>query len=137
MSCANEGADATPQGLIYTRLFYDRDMIVVSNRIPVTPGHEAEFEKRFENRARLVEKHPGFHSFQILRPTSVNMHGGKMGESAYYVVLTFWRTKEDFVSWTESDSFREAHSNRPPKEMFAGPNVFEMHEVIQRVDSKI
>ncbi len=108
-------------------------MIVVSNRIPVAPGHETEFEKRFEGRARLVEKHPGFLRFQILRPTSVNMHGGTMGESPYYVVLTFWETKEAFVSWTESASFREAHSNRPPKEMFAGPNVFEMHEVIQQV----
>ena len=29
-----------------------------------------------------------------------------------------------------SESFRIAHSNRPPAEMFAGPNVLEIHEVI-------
>ncbi len=111
-------------------------MIVVSNRIPVAAGHEAEFEKRFEGRARLVEKHPGFCRLEILRPTRVQMHGGMMGDSGYYVVLTYWESKEDFVKWTESDSFREAHSNRPPKEMFAGPNVFEMHEVIQNVAAR-
>lgn len=110
-------------------------MIVVSNRIPVAKGHEEEFEKRFEGRARLVETQPGFIRLQILRPTSVEMHGGNMGASDYYVVLTHWESKEDFVRWTESDAFREAHSSRPPKEMFAGSNVFEMHEVIQNVEA--
>jgi len=35
------------------------------------------------------------------------------------------------VAWTESEDFSRAHASRPPKEMFAGPSVFEMHEVIQ------
>lgn len=109
-------------------------MIVVSNRIPVAPGFESEFEKRFEGRARLVEKHQGFVRLEILRPVDVELHGRNQGGSDYYVVLTYWQTQEDFVRWTESDSFREAHSNRPPKEMFAGPNVFEMHEIIQHID---
>lgn len=111
-------------------------MIVVSNRIQVAPGHEQEFERRFESRARLVEKHPGFLRLHILRPKKVNLHGNEQGGSEYYVVLTYWNTEEDFVAWTASDSFREAHSNRPPKEMFAGPNVFEMHEIIQNVEKK-
>lgn len=109
------------------------EMVVVSNRIPVAPGYEREFEQRFEGRARLVEKHPGFIRLEILRPLPIHMHGKDMGGSDYFVVLTYWQTKEDFIHWTESDSFREAHSNRPPKEMFAGPNVFEMHEIIQHV----
>src|SRR3990172_9449757 len=125
------GSAGIPSGI----MLIISNMIIVSNRIPVAPGQETEFEKRFEGRGPPVEKQPGFLRFQILRPTSVEMHGGRMGESKYYVVLTFWETKEDFVRWTESDSFREAHSNRPPKEMFAGPNVFEMHEVIQQVDA--
>jgi heme oxygenase (mycobilin-producing) len=111
-------------------------MIVVSNRIQVAEGYEQEFEKRFENRARLVEHHPGFVRLEILRPKKVSLHGNEQGGSLYYVVLTYWRTSDDFVRWTESDSFREAHSNRPPKEMFSGPNVFEMHEIIQLVEAK-
>ncbi len=110
-------------------------MIVVSNRIPVAAGQEAAFEERFRKRAGLIENHPGFVRLEILRPTSIEMHGGAMGGSPYYVVLTYWRSKTDFLRWTESDDFRKAHADRPPKEMFAGPNVFEMHEVIQAADA--
>jgi len=106
-------------------------VVVVSNRIPVAKGHEAAFEERFRGRAGLVENHPGFVRLEILRPTSVKMHGGDMGGSEYYVVLTYWENEQAFVAWTESEDFRRAHASRPPKEMFAGPNVFEMHEVIQ------
>ena|SRR3990172_4067222 len=110
-------------------------MIVVSNRIQVAKGQEREFEKRFEGRARLVEKQRGFVRLEILRPTPVKLHGETRGGSDYYVVLTYWKTKEAFVGWTESDAFREAHANRPPKEMFSGPSVFEMHEIIQHVQA--
>lgn len=106
-------------------------MIVVSNRIPVAPGQEEAFERRFRGRAGLVERHPGFIRLEILRPTTIELHGAAMGGSHYYVVLTTWESAEAFRAWTESEDFREAHADRPPKEMFAGPNVFEMHEVIQ------
>jgi len=106
-------------------------MIVVSNRVPVAKGHEAEFAARFRARAGLVENHPGFVRLEILRPEPIMLHGQQMGGSDYHVVLTYWERKEDFVAWTESQDFRTAHSQQPPKEMFAGPNVFEMHEIIQ------
>ena len=106
-------------------------MFVVANRIHVANGHEAEFAARFRNRAGLVEHHPGFVRLEILKPDSIDLHGQGMGSSDYHVVLTYWERKEDFVAWTESDDFRKAHSDRPPKEMFAGPNVFELHEIIQ------
>ena len=62
------------------------------------------------------------------------MHNQRHGGSDYYVVLTYWESEEAFRKWRESEDFRQAHANRPPKEMFAGPNVFEMHEVIQVAD---
>jgi heme-degrading monooxygenase HmoA len=99
-------------------------MIVVSNRIPVTKGYEAAFEQRFAGRARLVESRPGCRGFQLLRPIQ--------GDA--YLVLTWWDSEADFRAWTESAEFREAHRSRPPAELLAGPNVFEMHEVIERVD---
>ena len=37
--------------------------------------------------------------------------------------LSYWESEEAFWAWTRSDSFRAAHSNRPPAEMFAGPKV--------------
>jgi len=101
-------------------------MIVVSNRIQVAKGQERAFEQRFEGRARLVETMPGFVRLEILRPV----------KGDYYVVLTTWESAKDFEAWTESPEFREAHAQRPPKEMFAGPNVFEMHEIVQHVERK-
>ncbi|MCS6862493.1 MAG: hypothetical protein NZT92_19500 [Abditibacteriales bacterium] len=41
---------------------------------------------------------------------------------------------EDFHAWTQSDAFKQAHADRPPAEMFAGPNVFEMHEVVMQTE---
>ncbi len=112
-------------------------MIIVSNRIPVAKGHETAFEERFRGRVGLVENHPGFIRLEILRPKSVTMQGGHMGGSDYHVVLTYWEDEAAFVAWTESEDFRRAHANRPPKEMFAGPNVFELHEVIQTAERKL
>jgi heme-degrading monooxygenase HmoA len=102
-------------------------MIVVSNRINVADGHEKEFEDRFQGRAGLVEKMPGFVRLEILRPI----------KSDYYVVLTHWEDEASFRAWTESPEFQEAHRNRPRAEIFAGPNVFEMHEVIQRAERNL
>jgi hypothetical protein len=51
-------------------------------------------------------------------------------EQGYYLVQTYWQSEQDFWNWTKSESFRIAHSNRPPAEMFAGANVLEIHEVI-------
>ena len=107
-------------------------MIVVANRIHVAKGQEEAFENRFKGRAGLVENHKGFVRFELLKPRAVEIHGREMGGSEYYAVLTYWESPEDFVRWTQSEDFQTAHSHRPPKEMFAGPNVFEMHEVIQR-----
>jgi len=106
-------------------------MILVANRIHVAKGQEEAFENRFKGRAGLVENHPGFIRLEILCPKPVKMHGKTTGGSDYYVVLTYWEDEQAFLNWTESEDFRIAHANRPPKEMFAGPNVFEMHEVIQ------
>ena len=99
-------------------------MIVVSNRIQVSKGHEKEFEARFEGRAKLVENMSGFVRLEVLRPL----------QSDCYVVLTHWQDEASFRAWTESAEFKEAHRNRPPSDMFAGPNVFEMHEVIQQAE---
>ena len=54
-----------------------------------------------------------------------------MGGPAYWAVLAYWETPEDFMHWKQSEDFQAAHMNRPPKEMFTGPNVFEMHEIIR------
>ncbi|GEM48137.1 antibiotic biosynthesis monooxygenase family protein [Deinococcus cellulosilyticus] len=98
-------------------------MITVANRIYVNPEFAAQFEERFQNRARQVDSMPGFIRNLVLRPA-------KPGDP--YVVLTFWESQEAFRAWTESDAFKQGHarSGTLPKEAFTGPNQLEVHEII-------
>ncbi len=114
---------------------------VVTNRIPVAQGHEADFEERFRKRAHLIDSSPGFIKNLILRPVQRRFdHSSgqwvETKEQGYYLVQTYWESEQDFWNWTKSESFRIAHSNRPPAEMFAGSNVLEIHEVIQTTEKK-
>lgn len=110
-------------------------MIVVTNRIPVAEGHEHDFEERFNNRVHLVDQSPGFIRNEVHRPRPMRFDPGSgefvhnPDEQGYYEVKTWWRSMEDFVAWTRSEAFAEAHKNRAPKEMFAGPSKLEVHEV--------
>jgi heme-degrading monooxygenase HmoA len=109
-------------------------MIVVTNRIPVAAGHEREFEDRFRNRAHLIDQSPGFVANRVMRPVMRRFDHATGGwvekqEQGYYLVQTYWESEQAFWDWTRSESFRRAHSDRPPPELFAGPNVLEIHEV--------
>lgn len=79
-------------------------MIVVMNRIPVAEGREAEFEKTFTERDRAVDLMPGFIDLQVLRPT----------EGRIYVVMTRWKSRQDFERWTQSEAFVAAHQKQTP-----------------------
>ena len=99
-------------------------MITVANRIYVKREYGEAFEARFRERAGLVDKMRGFVSNQVLRPVN---------EGDPYVVFTTWQSRQDFLNWVRSDEFVRGHaqSGTLPKEAFSGPNVLEMHEVIQ------
>jgi heme-degrading monooxygenase HmoA len=115
-------------------------MVVVTNRIPVSKGHEIDFEDRFKRRVHLVDRSPGFVRNEVHRPRPVKFDhetGAWITDAdaqGYYEVKTWWRTLDDFIAWTKSPAFAEAHSSRPPKEMFAGPNVLEVHEILSSTD---
>ena len=116
-------------------------MFVVTNRIPVAEAFEADFEERFRKRAHLIDQSPGFVKNLILRPVRRRFDHAtgawvESPERGYYRVQTTWETEQDFWDWTRSESFRTAHSNRPPAEMFAGANVLEIHEVIQSTEPR-
>jgi heme-degrading monooxygenase HmoA len=118
-------------------------MVVVTNRIPVSKGHEIDFEDRFKRRVHLVDRSPGFIRNEVHRPRPVKFShetGGwveDLDTQGYYEVKTWWRSMDDFVAWTKSPAFAEAHSSRPPKEMFAGPNVLEVHEILTSTDLEV
>lgn len=99
-------------------------MITVANRIYVKQEYAEAFEKRFRERAGLVDKMPGFISNQVLRPVN---------EGDPYVVFTVWNSRLDFLNWVRSDEFVKGHaqSGTLPKDAFPQANVLEMHEVLQ------
>lgn len=115
-------------------------MIVVTNRIPVNEAYRIDFEDRFRRRVHLVDRAPGFVRNEVHRPRPVKFDhtaGGFVddpSQQGFYEVKTWWRSFEDFVAWTRSPSFAEAHKDRPPAEMFAGPNVLEVHELYLSTD---
>jgi heme-degrading monooxygenase HmoA len=96
-------------------------MIVAVNRIFVKDEHKADFERRFSGRSRLVEKMPGFVSIEILKPLDGND----------YLIMTKWRSKEDFMNWVNSAEFKRAHQGDVPGEWFLKENEFSLYEVIE------
>lgn len=76
--------------------------IVQINLLSVPEGMGAELEKRFADRKRAVDGTPGFEGFDLLRPTS--------GDNDRYMVLTRWRSQEDFENWLNSRDFQQGHA---------------------------
>ncbi len=73
---------------------------VVINIVTVPPEFHEEFERRFAQRAGLVEKQPGFEAFELLKPEQGND----------FFVYTRWRSREDFDRWVSSEDFRKGHA---------------------------
>jgi heme-degrading monooxygenase HmoA len=116
-------------------------LFVVTNRIPVSEGMEEQFEDRFRNRAHLIDSSPGFIKNEVLRPINRRFNhktGGwdESTEQGFYLIQTYWESEKNFWDWTQSESFRKAHSNRPPAEMFAGSSVLEVHDVIMTTEKR-
>jgi heme-degrading monooxygenase HmoA len=118
-------------------------MIVVTNCIPVAEGFEADFEDRFRNRVHLVDQAPGFVRNEVHRPRPMKFdheQGGFVDDpdaQGFYQVKTWWRAMEDFENWMKSPSFREAHADRAPSEMFSGRSKLEVHEVFLATDLQL
>jgi len=96
-------------------------MYVAMNRFKVAEGHEAEFESVWKNRDSSLDKLAGFVEFRLLKGKSFPDEGYTL-----YASHTFWKTEEDFVAWTKSEAFREAHKNAGgSRHLYKGPPVFE------------
>ncbi len=114
--------------------------VVVTNRIPVVDAYAIDFETRFKRRIGLIDGSPGFIRNEVHRPKPMQFsreHGtweAAPEKEGFYEIKTWWKTMDDFVAWTESESFRLAHADRPPKEMFNGPSELVIHEVVTSTD---
>ena len=114
--------------------------VVITNRIPVNAAYAIDFEDRFRKRVHLVDQSPGFIRNEVHRPRPMRFDR-ETGEwlpnpekEGYYEVKTWWRTMDDFIAWTKSESFRLAHADRPPKDMFRGSLELIIHEIVTSTD---
>ncbi|MTH99395.1 antibiotic biosynthesis monooxygenase [Roseibium sp. RKSG952] len=101
-------------------------MYVAMNRFKVTEGHEKAFEDVWKNRETQLQEVPGFKSFDLLK--------GPRGEdgTTLYASHVIWDSHDDFVAWTKSEHFRQAHKNAGDKKyMYAAPPVFEGFDKVE------
>lgn len=75
--------------------------IVKVNAITVPRERFEEFERRFASRAGKVEQAEGFEAFELLRPND---------DRELCLVVTRWRSEEDFLAWVKSPDFAAGHS---------------------------
>ena len=78
------------------------DMSIVKiNAITVPRERFAAFEQRFATRAGKVAENEGFEAFQLLRPNDAR---------EVCLVITQWRSEEDFQAWLKSADFAAGHA---------------------------
>jgi heme-degrading monooxygenase HmoA len=75
--------------------------VVKINAITVPLERFDDFAERFAKRAGRVEQAEGFEAFELLRPND--------GRDLCLVV-TRWRSEEDFQAWMKSADFSAGHS---------------------------
>jgi len=74
-------------------------MFVMMNRMEVPTKWRERFEEVFKDRARAVDRRPGFIRAEILKPLDGNT----------YIVMTHWESKKDFDGWVVSPEYHEGH----------------------------
>lgn len=75
--------------------------VVKINAITVPRERFVEFEQRFASRAGRVSDAAGFEGFELLRPND---------EREVCLVLTRWRSEDDFQAWVSGPDFAAGHS---------------------------
>ncbi len=99
-------------------------MYIAMNRFKVTKGCEDQFENVWRNRDRRLTEVPGFKEFHLLK-------GPEQDDHTLFASHTIWNSHDDFVAWTKSQHFRDAHKNAGDnKAMYLGHPQFEGFEVV-------
>ena len=102
-------------------------MYIAMNRFKVLRGSEDTFEEIWTNRETRLDQTPGFKSFHLLRGPTYEDEGYTL-----FASHTVWRSEEDFVNWTKSQNFRDAHKNAGDRKvMYQGHPRFEGFNTVE------
>ena len=101
-------------------------MFIAMNRFKICPGRETDFEEIWRQRDSHLEGVPGFQKFNLVR--------GKMDKDktfTLYASHSVWQSEDDFLNWTKSDAFRQAHKGAGEhSDVYLGHPEFEGFTVV-------
>ena len=94
------------------------------NRFQISLGSEVTFKKVWQERDSHLKDVPGFKNFNLIKSETFKDH-------TPYASHSTWASKADFINWTKSEAFRQAHQGAGKnKDMYLGHPVFEGFEVV-------
>ena len=99
-------------------------MYIAMNRFKIISGKEETFEEIWKSRDTHLENVPGFKKFNLIK-------GSEQENYRLYASHSLWETEDDFVNWTKSEAFREAHKGAGQhSDVYLGHPEFEGFEII-------
>ena len=99
-------------------------MFLAMNRFQVALGKEEDFITIWKNRESYLDGVPGFISFNLLRGETTDDH-------TLFSSHATWESREAFVAWTKSESFRNAHKNAgAAKDIYNGHPKLELFDAV-------
>ena len=99
-------------------------MYIAMNRFKIVPGRETDFENIWKERESHLDNVAGFLEFHLVK-------GGTEESHTLYASQSTSKSQTDFVNWTKSESFRQAHKGAGEhSDVYLGHPIFEGFEVI-------
>ena len=99
-------------------------MFIAMNRFKIVLGREDDFEKIWKERDSRLEGAAGFKEFHLVK-------GKKEETHTLYASHSTWSSEEDFLNWTKSSAFRQAHKGAGKhSDVYLGHPEFEGFEVV-------
>ena len=99
-------------------------MYIAMNRFKIIIGKEKDFEEIWASRDSYLKNVPGFIDFHLVK-------GITNDDYTLYASHSTWKSQNDFINWTKSESFRLAHKNSGKhKGLYIGNQNFEGYRVV-------
>ena len=99
-------------------------MYIAMNRFQISLGNEDIFENIWKNRETYLDDVKGFLGFNLMK-------GDKFDNYTLYISHSTWESHLDFITWTKSRAFREAHKDAGAnKKIYKGSPQFEGFNVV-------
>ena len=101
-------------------------MFIAMNRFKIIHGYEEDFENVWRSRDSRLKGVPGFLDFHLLKG-----HFDETSQVTIYASHTLWSSRDAFIEWTQSESFRDAHKNAGDnRHMYMGGPFLETFETV-------